>query len=261
MIETTASPLPATYCDDAELGYRRSLTGFSVPLSLDESYRLAHLPLVAPDHPRVIARVEGKFYENGRHPRVHSLVLPVSDEALRASSAFRDLEEELKVASFAGKIAWDILPRRAARLHATVCGSLGIGETPPALTPETMQALVAIPPFSVELRGLFSGNVNRGRLYLAIYPEKRDGANMLQAVQQAFGRPPGDLWLVGLYNLTDDLDAAETAALADIVTRWWSRPLLRLSVDRLEILSARDDLVLDSRVEAVLPLGRMSAAG
>ena len=121
--------MPA-FCEDGELGYRRSLTDFTTPLTLDESYRLAHLPLVAPEHPGVIARREGKFYEMGRHPAVHSLVLPVEDRTLRATSAFLVLEAELKAAPFAGKIAWDILPKRQDRLHATVCGSLSLAEAP-----------------------------------------------------------------------------------------------------------------------------------
>ena len=250
-------PTPAlpVFCADSELGYRRSLTDFSTPLRLDDSYRTAHLPLVAPEHPRVIARREDGFYEMGRHARVFSLVLPVEDAALRSSPAFLALEDELRAAPFAAKIAWEILPRRSDRLHATVCGSLGLGE-PPAIAQETREALSRIEPFSVELRGLFSGNVNRGRLYLAVYPEKRGGANMLQAVQAAFGRAPGDLWLVGLYNLKDDLDARETAALAEIVSRWWNKPLLRLVATQLQLMGACDDLVLDGHVEEVLSLGR-----
>ncbi|WP_377848783.1 hypothetical protein [Bosea sp. UC22_33] len=242
------------FCEDDELGYRRSLTDFTTPLTLDESYRLAHLPLVSPKHPGVIARREGKFYEMGRHPVVYSLVLPVEDGALRASPAFVALENELKAAPFAGKIAWDILPKRQDRLHATVCGSLSL-EEPPAITTETREALRKIEPFTIELRGLFSGNVNRGRLYLPVYPEKRAGRNALQDVQAAFGRAPGDLWLVGLYNLTEDLDAAETAALADIVARWWGKSLLSLTVTELQVMGASDDLVLDAHVETVLPLG------
>ena len=248
-----ASTAPV-FCEDDELGYRRSLTDFTTPLTLDESYRLAHLPLVAPGHPGIIARREGKFYEMGRHPAVYSLVLPVEDGALRASPAFVALEAELKAAPFAGKIAWDILQRRQDRLHATVCGSLSLAE-PPVINAETREALRKIEPFTVELRGLFSGNVNRGRLYLPVYPEKRAGRNTLQEVQAAFSRAPGDLWLVGLYNLTDDLDAAETAALADIVARWWNRPLLSLTVTELQVMGASDDLVLDAHVEVVLPLG------
>jgi hypothetical protein len=243
-----------SFCSDAELGYRRSLTDFSEPLTLDESYRLAHLPLVAPEHPRVIPRREGKAYEMGRHPRIFSLVLPVDDADLQASPAFQDLESALNAAPFTSKIAWDLLPRRSDKLHATVCGSLGTGQ-PPAIAPDIRQALREIGPFTVELRGLFSGNVNRGRLYLAVYPEQRGGTNPLQAIQAAFGRPPGDLWLVGLYNLTDDLDASETAALAALVRRWWNVPLLRFTVRELWLFGADDDLVLDSGIAERLPLG------
>lgn len=253
VLATPTSTTPV-FCEDDELGYRRSLTDFTSPLTLDESYRLAHLPLVAPDHPGIIPRREGKFYEMGRHPAVYSLVLPVEDGAMRASPAFRALEGELKAAPFAGKIAWDILPKRQDRLHATISGSLSLAEAP-TITAKTREALGRIAPFTVELRGLFSGNVNRGRLYLPVYPEKRAGRNTLQDVQAAFGRAPGDLWLIGFYNLTDDLDTTETAALAEIVARWWSKPLLRLIVNELQVMGANDDLVLDAHVETVLPLG------
>lgn len=242
------------FCDDTALGYRRSLTDFSVPLTLDESYRLAHLPLVAPDHPRVIARVESKSYEMGRHPRIWSAVLPVDDAALRASAAFLALEAELRAAPFARKIAWDILPRRADRLHATLCGSLSTG-TPPSLDTTIGPRLAGMAAPWLELRGVFSGNVNRGRLYLKLYPQEMEGTNSCQALQAAFGRPPGDLYLVGLYNLTDDLDAAETAALAEIVERWWNRPLLRFQAMHLLVMGGCDDLVLDVEVAEPIPIG------
>ena len=155
------------FCDDSELGYQRSRTDFGAApaLTLDESYRLAHLPLIAPEHPGVIARRDGTFYEMGRHPRVFSLVLPVDDGRLRASDAFIGLEAELKAASFAGKIAWDLLPKRSDRLHATICGSLAT-DLPPAIDAQQRAALSSAGRMQVELRGLFSGNVNRGRLYL-----------------------------------------------------------------------------------------------
>lgn len=255
--ETARAARPDTlaFCTDAELGYRRSLTDFSEPLALDESYRLAHLPLVAPEHPRVIPRREGKPYEMGRHPRIFSLVLPLDDADLQASPAFRELEAALKTSPFAGKIAWNVLPRRRDKLHATICGSLGT-DNAPAISPEVRHGLAQIGPVTVELRGLFSGNVNRGRLYLAVYPERRGETNPLQAIQAAFGRPPGDLWLVGLYNLTDDLDATETAALAALVRRWWNVPLLRFTARELWLLGADDDLVFDSEIAERLPLGR-----
>lgn len=244
------------FCSDAELGYLRSRTEFTpnAPLLLDEPYRLAHLPLVAPDHPGVIPRQPGKFYELGRHPTVYSLVLPVDDAALRRSDAFCALESELKAAPFAGKIAWDILPKRADKLHATICGSLGIAEAP-VITAGQRQAFETFGPVQVELRGLFSGNINRGRLYLRAYPERRDGENAFQAIQSGLGRPTTDLYVVGLYNLTGDLDAAEALALKEIITRWWERSLLRFDATELWLLGARDDLVLDAEIVETFPLG------
>lgn len=243
------------FCTDGELGYRRSLTDFATgPLLLDEPYRLAHLPLVAPNHPRVIARQEGRSYEMGVHPPIFSLVLPVDGALLAGSEPFRRLDTEMRAAPFASKIAWDILPRRSELLHATLCGTLSTGDAP-VISDDIRDALARVAPFAVDLRGLFSGNVNRGRFYLRVYPEKRDGLNPIHAIQAAFGRPPGDLYLVGLYNLTDDLDARETAALAEMIARWWDVSLLRFTVSDLWVLGASDDLVLDSQIAETLPLG------
>ena len=252
--EASAAASGPNFFADDELCYRRSLTDFSEgPLTLDEPYRLAHLPLVAPNHTRVIARKEGRSYEMGVHPRIYSLVLPVDGALLERSEPFRRLNAEMRAAPFAPKIAWDILPRRAQRLHATLCGTLSTGDAP-LISDDTRQALARIEPFAVDLRGPFSGNVNRGRLYLRVYPEKRDGLNPVHAIQAAFGRSPGDLYLVGLYNLTDDLDASETAALAEIIARWWDVSLLRFTVADIWLLGACDDLVLDSQITDTLTL-------
>ena len=245
------------FCPDEALAYRRSRTVF-VPgdgLVLDESYRLAHLPLVAPGHPRVIPSREGRHYDHGRHPRVVSLVLPVPQASLAAAPAFAALERELRASPLAGKIAWDVAARRADRLHATLCGSLAVGpDAEPSLTDGQRAALAALGPVAVELRGLFSGNVNLGRLYLRVYPERRDGADMLATIQRIVGRPPSGLYVVGLHALTDDLDPAEAACLADLIERWWHRPILRLTVEALWLLWATDDQVLDGGVLAIVPL-------
>jgi hypothetical protein len=243
------------FCSDTELGYLRARTPFAAghSLMLDESYRLAHLPLVAPTHPGVIARKEGRSYEMGRHPAIFSLVLPIEEDLLNTSAPLARLDDELRRAPFASKIAWDILPRRADRVHATLCGTLST-EAAPVIDQSVREAISAIGPFQVELRGLFSGNVNQGRLYLRLYPENRDGTNPIQAIQAAFGRQPGDLYLVGLYNLTDDLDASETAALVALLERWWDEPLLRFEATALWVLGACDDLVLDATLPETLPL-------
>lgn len=80
-------------CGDDELGYLASRTQFAAgkAFELDEAYRLAHLPLIAPTHPRVIARQAGALYEMGRHEPVYSLVLPISANALQDSAAYRTL--------------------------------------------------------------------------------------------------------------------------------------------------------------------------
>lgn len=243
-------------CSDEDLGYRRSRTNFAggKGLALDESYRLAHLPLVAPRHPDVIPSRPGTFYAMGRHPRVHSLVIPVPDELLQQSTAYHELDSELRSAPFAGKIAWDLLPRRRTKLHATLCGSLATGDDTPFFDARQRHSLADIGPFSVELRGLFSGNINVGRLYLRLYPEKRQGESVLKKIQHALGRRTTDLYVVGLWNLTNDLDPSEAASLKDIIDRWWDRPLLTVEADRLWLLAASDDLVLDSEVTEIISL-------
>lgn len=245
-----------TLCGDDELDYLDSRTKFEPGqgFPLDEAYRLAHLPLVAPDHPRVIARREGRPYEMGRHEPVFSLVLPIADEVLQRSTAYRTLEAELKASPIAAKIAWDIVERRRHNLHATLCGSLATGKTPPVLNAAQRDALKRLGPIAVELRGLFSGNVNRGRLYLRAYPEKRDGLNVFHRIQQVLGRRLTGLYVVGLYNLVDDLDASEGAALSELLARWWKRPIVRFQADELWLLGASDDLVLGPETVERVPL-------
>lgn len=256
-------PATPVFCPDDVLAYRRSRTRFAPGegLVLDEAYRLAHLPLVAPGHPAVIPAREGRFYDHGRHPRVVSLVLPVPQALLAAAPAHAALERELRAAPFGRKIAWDVAARRSERLHATLCGSLAVGpEAGPVLTPEQRASLAASGPVTVELRGLFSGNVNVGRLYLRVYPECRDGADRLAEIQRIMGRPPSGLYVVGLHALTDDLDTAETASLVALIERWWDRPILRLTLDALWLLWATDDQVLDGGVLERVPLTPMPPA-
>ena len=243
------------FCEDGELGYESSRTRFGAGagLALDEAYRLAHLPLVAPNHPRVIPSREGAAYVMGRHAPVFSLALPIPEDALGRSEAYRELDAELRSSPLARKIAWDLLAKRSGKLHATICGSLSTGE-PPDFDERQRRELARLGPLTVELRGVFSGNVNVGRLYLRAYPERRDGANVFRLIQRALGRRETDLYLVGLYNLTDDLDAAEATALAALIEEWWNRPILRFEADRLWLMSATDDLVLDSRIAETISL-------
>lgn len=247
------------FCSDSELGYFRSRTRFAPgeKLRLDEAYRLAHLPLIAPDHPDIIHSRPGATYRMGRHERIFSLVLPVPPDALERSAAYQELERDLRHSSFANKIAWDLLAKRRERLHATICGSLS-RDVPYRVSDDERAALRQLGPLRVELRGLFSGNINVGRLYLRLYPECRNGMNLLRWIQRSLGRPETDLYLVGLYNLTDHLEAAEAEELQDIVARWWDRPIVTLDVNCLWHLGSSDDLVLDALVEEVIPLDQLS---
>jgi hypothetical protein len=93
-----------------------------------------------------------------------------------------------------------------------------------------------------------------GRLYLRVYPERRDGANVFHQIQRTLDRRETDLYVVGVYNLTDDLNASEGNALREIVERWWDRPILRFRADHLWLLGAFDDLVLKSSVAEIIPL-------
>ncbi len=250
-----ALPTP-DFCTDSELGYDRSRSIFTLgeAFRLDHTYRLAHLPLVNPVHPDVITHALGKSYAMGLHQRIHSLVLPVSSADLAGSAAFRQIDGEVRQSTLAQKIAWEIVERRKDKLHATIAGSLSEGEICPVLSPDALAALVRLGPMRVQLRGLFSGNVNRGRLYLKIYPEKRDGQNAFHLVQRLLGRQTSDLYVVGLYNLTDHLTATETAVLAQIIERWWQVNILEITVRELWLLSSLDDLVLDSRIEKHISL-------
>jgi hypothetical protein len=246
------------FCTDAELAYDRSRTVFKAGdgLRLDETYRLAHLPLVNPRHPDVIASVPGKAYQRGLHQRIHSLVLPVPMETLRSSPKLCALDAEIRSSSFAPKIAWDVMERRQDKLHATIAGSLGEGDARPLIAATALEALRALGPVAVRIGGLFSGNVNLGRLYLKAYPEKRGGENLFHRMQDILGRKRTDLYVVGLYNLTDHLTAHEAGVLADVVQRWWREELLVFNTEALWLMSSVDDLVLDSRIESELRLGR-----
>lgn len=233
-----------TYATDADMAYAAARTPLAPGkgLRLDEAYRLAHLPLIAPGHPDVIA--EGNGYRMGMHAPGYSLVLPIDAAALAADANYRALETALRAAPFAAKIAWDILPKRADKLHATICGGLIVedGQLPDPAR-ERLRQLGVIP---FEVRGLFSGNRNIGRLYLAVYPEMREREQAFAGVQRALGREPNAMALIGLFNLTDHLDESETAALAALLARFEHMLFLRGVADRLAVLRSADDLVLNA---------------
>ncbi|MBN8534889.1 MAG: hypothetical protein J0L51_12480 [Rhizobiales bacterium] len=248
-------PISAFVPDD-HLDYARLATPFAPgsQLILDEAYRRAHLPLVAPHHPRVIREDGERGYFMGRHETIWSLVIPIDWQALIASAAFRAMQDEMETGPLRDSIDWDSFKQRRDRLHATIAGNLSRG-APPAISDEWRAAFRAQRPFRVALRGLFSGNINLGRLYLKLYPEKRDGENAIRTLQRALHRPETGLYVVGLYNLNDDLNATQTFWLSGFLSRHSQQEWLIPSVDSLHLLGARDDLALDSEVAEVLRLG------
>lgn len=243
------------FVNDDLLDYARLRTRLppGEPFRLDEAYRRAHLPLVAPGHPDVIAEDAARGYVMGLHETIWSLVIPIDAGVLAASPAYQALNEALRQSRFAGKIAWEIAARRRHVLHATIAGNLGRG-APPILSPEQRKGLRRARCFRIRLKGLFSGNINLGRLYLALYPELIDGENAVHRVQDALGAKRTSLYVMGLHTLADHLDVPETAALFALIERFGDVPLLETEVNSLWMLGARDDLALDSEVAESVPL-------
>jgi hypothetical protein len=242
-------PVQISFVQDDALGYRHAATVFrpGAGLRLDDSYRLCHLPLVNPLHPDVIRGKAGTDYSMGVHGNITSLVAPVPQEALDASAGFNAMSDELRASPLTAKIAWDVLPRRASRLHAT----LGVPRTSPIADADLLSSLG---PLHARVGGPFSGSVNVGRLYLKLYPCLRGGENAFHTVQKALGMPPRDLYLVGLWNLTDHLNSDEAAWLSGWLQRWTDAIVAEICLTDLWLLTSRDDLVLDARVDQVMAL-------
>src|SRR5512134_633047 len=198
---------PIQFCDDAMLNYASSRRIFKPgdTLQFDPAYRLAHLPLVAPDHPASIRAVPGQDYRDGTYlkPR-YSLVAPVRSQDLTESPAFQALERDLQAASFARKIAWDLGKRRAAKLHATVVNGLSEADAD-ACAAAMARVLARLGPLCFRLGGPFVGNKTLGRIYFPVYPQAIDGDDSFGLVQDAVGGVRTRFYVVGYYNLVDEL--------------------------------------------------------
>lgn len=243
------------YCNDSQLSYNEYQTEFidKQGLLFDESYRLAHLPLVAPAHPRIIHSKPGTGYNNGIHDLVYSIAIPIDAQLLFSSDLFNDLLNDIRNSSFAIKISWETFTQRRNKLHATVCGSISTHDAP-IIAQQVFQQLREIGPLSIKLSGLFSGNKNIGRLYLKVYPEQRDGENMIHVIQRLFGTSRTDFYVVGLFNFLDELDATETQELKTLLNKWRYTDFIQLQVIGLWVLKSKDDLVLQGGIEQTLPM-------
>ncbi|WP_374442391.1 hypothetical protein [Stella sp.] len=246
---------PSDFLEDRELAYATARRVFrpGEHLEFDPSYRLCHLPLVAPGHPLAIRSAPGRAYVDGRYeePR-RALVVPVSWPALAASPAFRALEDRMAAAAFAGKIAWDLGRRRRPHLHATLAGGLTDADVA-RLARELPGLLAELGPIRIRLGGPLVGDRNWGRIYLPLYPERVAGSDPFRRIQGAAGAPAGGFYGVGYYHLTDPLDPAETAALAAILDEWRATPVAEVALSHLELHATHDDLVLSGRTLATIP--------
>lgn len=97
--------------------------------------------------------------------------------------------------------------RRQEKLHATLCSLPDAGAKAPVISERRRRDLPDFGRVDVEVPGVFSGTINVGRLYLRPYPERRHGTNAFQQIQHTLGYRESDLYLVGIYNFTDNLDA------------------------------------------------------
>jgi len=248
--------MPAVRYSDASMmayeGARRVFRS-GEPLVFDEAYRLAHLPLVSPDNPAVIARKDGKDYMMGRYARPrYSAVVPIDQESLSRSAQFREMEADLRARSFSCKVQWDICRLRKDVLHATVIG--GISEAAIPATVQCIQAaLASLPPVSLRIGGPFLGRVNTGRVYFPLYPQLVDGRDALSVVQEACGAKVSRFFVVGYYNLAAELSVDETDQLARFAERWCERVIAHQQLTGISILATNDDLVLSARIVASVP--------
>jgi hypothetical protein len=98
-----------------------------------------------------------------------------------------------------------------------------------------------------KLLGPFLGSKNTGRIYFPAYPEQRNGDDTFGLLQDALGVRRTRFYVVGYYNLVDELDVAETSALQHIVDAWSSVDMLQVQAPECTVQATNDDLVLSGR--------------
>lgn len=236
------------FTDDKMLGYGNAYQLFSAgdELVLDKNYRRAHLPLVNSSHPDVIASDED-YCMGTYHTHRHSIVLPVNDERLCQTATFIEIEKALRNASFASKIAWDLLEKRKNLLHATISSRLNHDCV--ELASEALQTFLDTQPVKkYRLGGMFMGPVNTGRVYLKVYPEAIGSGHIFGEIQSLLGLKKTEFFLVGYFNLTDHLNQPETMELSEILSRFCNETLWEDEIRELWIISTQDDLVLSGKI-------------
>jgi hypothetical protein len=109
------------------------------------------------------------------------------------------------------------------------------------------RAVRALGPLSLRLGGPFAGNKNLGRLYFPVYPQRVNGGDAFGFIQDAAGARRTRFYSVGYYNLVEELDAAETAALGRLIDHWGARTVAELAVASFVVHATNDDLALSGR--------------
>lgn len=221
-------------------------------LTFDEQYRAAHLPHVAPDHPRSLARWSSRDYHNGRYQRARvSLVADLGHRFLD-QPACRVLIRRLSNSSFARKVDFDLINTRAPNLHCTL-----VGDVPPApdLRTKANQELVGAQILTPILHGPFIGRFNRGRIYFPLEFDVIADQRVLDRVSAVFQRDRPNFAAIGLINLKDELDPREAHELVDMLADL-QLTRTRLPISKLSWTSTHDDLTLEMRRLETIALAR-----
>lgn len=240
------------FTDDNSLGYGATQRRFYAgdELKLDRNYCRAHLPLINPAHPDCI--FSDGDYSSGRYERCrYSLVLPVDSVRLKNSVMFQSINDEIKRASFADKMAWEHMAEREHLLHATISSGFRESQLEDIIT-KTESFLASSQGMRYRLSGIFTGSVNTGRLYFKVYPQITQSGNAFHKLQSSLGLKETQFFLVGYYNFTDHLNQQETLELADIIESYKSVMLWEEHIDQLWLLSTHDDLVLSGEILQML---------
>lgn len=239
-----------------QLRYRRLQYVFEdgAPLPLDESYRLCHLPLVAPRHPDVIRSKHGEPFEMGWFtPPSRALVVPVAADALDASPVYRRMIAALRATPLAAKVAWDMQERRRSVLHATLRSNIQRDQSDAEIR-HLILRLRGVPRFRARLIGPWMGDKNHGRLYLPLVPEAKNGRDPCGFMQRLTGGRASGLYTVGLIHLRDHLTAVEATTLRRFLREWENVTILDYEVRELWLMANHDSLALDGAITQRIPL-------
>ena len=105
------------------------------------------------------------------------------------------------------------------------------------------------------------GSKNTGRIYFPAYPEIVDGQDVFGLIQDALGVRRTQLYVLGYYNLVEELDPEETSELQRIVDENQAE-VLRVQSEVCFIQATNDDLVLSGRaVIAIDTSGQVRPVG